>query len=639
LAVVLSLAILGASAQSASAALREVSPTGSDAAGNFCRLYETPCATISHAIEIAESGDGVDVHAGVYAEDLTIDKPLELIGPDGGARPGVPQAVVEGDSGTAIKVESHDVSIRGMTVTAGATGTAIRAPGTDIDKFVVQEDIIIGGSSGVRLEAGGDEDSIGYNRIEGAGDGIDLGGTAYSDLKIQWNRFVAPIAGYTVLAGSGTTIEGLRLEGNTMPAPVRIAARIEKPPNEENWIDENSFGSTGGPQLAIDGERLRVSRNTFEGHGIASCLQILGNQGGLSPSTEVIADGNSFIDCAPYGIELGPEVDEVGIYNDDFPGSYDGIATSNASPWNVAGRVRIRWNRFVGTGNRAVENLASGTLDAEQNWWGCNAGPGAIGCDEMGSSVDAGNAIELGARIGPRKKETGIIELPTGESITLNPGEQAEVFAVMQIDGMEFNPGDPINEAQIDFSSSLGSLSPASSRLQNGWAIAVFTAGKTPGQGWITLSMDNQRTLVPVTICCTTSAPPTTPTLPMPPIENPPPPTTPAQKPHAPTLEVTRKRHVLAGRWATVGSISCGDSCRVASGPVRIIIGRHRYRGVVAPRGILGAGSTTPIRVAFPRPARQALRKFGSAWVRATETVVDAEGQSATRALSVKIID
>jgi hypothetical protein len=60
---------------------------------------------------------------------------------------------------------------------------------------------------------------------------------------------------------------------------------------------------------------------------------------------------------------------------------------------------------------------------------------------------------------------------------------------------------------------------------------------------------------------------------------------------------------------------------------------------MVTPRGILGARSTTPIRVALPRPARQALRRLGSARVRVTETVIDAEGQSVTRTLSVKIIE
>jgi hypothetical protein len=53
-AFVLSLAFLGAAAQPASAAFRDVSPTGSDA-GNDCLMQSAPCATIQHAIDEAET--------------------------------------------------------------------------------------------------------------------------------------------------------------------------------------------------------------------------------------------------------------------------------------------------------------------------------------------------------------------------------------------------------------------------------------------------------------------------------------------------------------------------------------------------------------------------------------------------------
>jgi len=621
-AFALSLAIIGTAVQPAAAAFRDVSPTGSDA-GNDCSPQGEPCATIQHAINEAENYDWVDVRAGIYTENVTINKPLTLIGPNGGARPEEPQAVVYGGSGTAIRPESHGITIRGMTVTAGATGTAIRTSGADVDDLQVYEDIISGGSSGVRLEAGGEKGFIGYNLIEGVGDGIRLSGVKYSALTIQANRLVASIGENAVLADSGTTIEGFELQDNKVSAPVRIAGRIRKRQGEENDLGWNSFDSPSGPQLAIDGEDVRVMHNSFEGNGTAGCLQILGDQGGLVPSADILVSlDNEFINCDPYGIELGPEVDDVRIYSNEFPGSYDGIATSDASPWDVTGHVQIQTNRFVGTTHLGVDNTASGTLDAEQNWWGCNAGPGAAGCDEVSGGVDTEDNLRLAALIGPRKEETGIEELPIGSSITLNPGEQAEVAALLIANGLSVNTGVPSEKAQIGFSSSLGTLSPATGHLQNGWTTAIFTAGATPGNGWITVSMDNQRTLVPVTIRGgTTSTPPTTPT----------------ETPRAPTLWATGKRNQLAGRRATVGFVSCADSCRVAPGRAQIVIGRHHYRGTVTPHGTLAAGSTTPIRVALSHPALRALKQLGSARIRVTVTVMDAAGRTATRAISAKI--
>jgi hypothetical protein len=625
-AFVVSLSILGAAAGEASAAFLSVSPTGTDA-GNDCHNFppdSMPCATIQHAVDEAEYGDFVDIDAGLYTEEVVVESPgVTLIGPGGPTQLGEPQAVVDGGSGTAIRPAVGAITIRGLEVTAGPTGTPIRTSGAGVDDLWVQENIISGGSSGVRLEADGEGDSIGFNVIEGAGDGIRLSAASLSALTIQWNRFTTSIDEYAVLADSSATIEGLTLTGNEMPVPARIAGLVEEQSGEENDISRNTFESTRGPQLAINGLEARIMENSFEGHGTVGCLQILGSQGGLTPSSHILVSlENEFVQCNPYGIELGPGVDSVSIFGSVFPGTYDGVVASGASPWNVTGRVRIEGNRIVGTTHLGVVNQASGTLGATENWWGCNAGPGGGGCDTVSPGVDSSDNVRLEALIGPRTEDDGIIELPSGNSIALDPGEEAEVAAVLTSNGSGTNLGIPTQGVPVSFSSSVGSLSSATRSLQNGYTFNYFTAGSTPGRGSIVVSMDNQETLVPVTIRgATTSTPPTMP----------------IKTPRAPTLIVTGKRNRLAGRRATVGLVSCADSCQVAPGRAQIVIGHHPYRGTVTPRGTLAAGSTTPIRVALSRSALRALRKLGSARIRVTVTVSDAVGQTATRAISVRV--
>jgi len=617
-------------AQEASAATwRFVAPGGSDA-GNNCEDQEAQCATIQHAIDEAGTGDSLNVAPGIYAEELTIDKPLTLRS-EGGIPTYwyEPETRIDGGTGTAIKVEGNAVEISGFEVSTAGNAPAILASGANVDDLRIEQDIISGGSAGIYLEAGGKGDTIAYDVIEGTGDGIHLSGAEYSNLEIKWNRFAAPIDEYAVLAGSNATIEGFRLEGNEMPAPTRIAARVDEAPHEESEFYGNTFESTVGPQLAVDAAQLRVFDNRFEGHGSAGCLQILGNESGLTPSEHILVSlHNEFVDCDPYGIELGPEVDHITVYGSDFPGSYDGIVVSGASPWDVTGHVLVQTNRFVGTTHLGVNNKASGTLDAERNWWGCNEGPGVAGCDGVSSGVDAANNAVLTALIGPLKPETGIEELPTANSITLNPGEKAEVAALLPTNGLGIINGIPTAKTPIGFSSTLGTLSPTSSTLFNGWTRSVFTAGAIPGHGSIVLSLDNARTLVPVTVtgemtesqAAAALAPPSPPkTLP------------------APHLAVKSKHAPLSGHRVSVGLVSCAASCQVAPSNAAIVIGGRRYWGTVTPQGQLGAETTTPIRVALPAAALRALKKRGSARVRVTLSVTDTGSRTTKREISVTV--
>lgn len=600
-----------------------VAPGGSDA-GNNCEDQSARCATIQHAIDEAGAGDTVDVAPGVYAEDLTIDKPLHIRSEHSVPEYWYePETRIDGGTGTAIKVEGNGVRVSGLEVSTAVTVPAILASGANVDDLEIAEDVISGGSAGVYLEAGGKKDMIGYNVIKGAGVGVHLSGAEYSNLAIKWNRFAAPIDEYAVLADSGGTIEGFRLEGNKMPAPTLVAARVTEAQDEESELYGNTLESTAGPQLAVDAAQLRVFNNRFEGHGSAGCLQILGSEGGLAPSKDVLVSfENEFVDCNPYGIELGPKVDDIKIYGSEFPGSYDGILASGASPWDVAGHVTIQTNRFVGTTHLGVDNEASGMLDAEHNWWGCNEGPGAAGCDGVSNGVNAANNAVLVGLIGPRKPETGIEELPTGGSITLNPGEKAEVAALLPASGLGINNGIPTKKTPIGFSSTLGTLSPTSSTLFNGWTKSFFTAGTTPGHGSIVLSLDNARTLIPLTITSEKT--------------DPPPPTPPATAP-APRLAIGRKHALLSGHRASVGLVSCAASCQVAPSKAVIAIGGHHYRGTTTPQGRLGAETTTAIRVALPTAAMRALKKHGSARIRVTLTVTDSNGQTTKRTISVTV--
>src|SRR4029434_9855934 len=59
--------------------------------------------------------------------------------------------------------------------------------------------------------------------------------------------------------------------------------------------------------------------------------------------------------------------------------------------------IIVQFNRIVGNalGGITIVNGYSSTLDAENNWWGCNGGPGVAGCDTIAGSVDANPWLTL----------------------------------------------------------------------------------------------------------------------------------------------------------------------------------------------------------------------------------------------------
>jgi nitrous oxidase accessory protein NosD len=591
---------------------------GSDTA-NDCLASVTPCQTIQHGIDEADAGDSVEAAGGTYLEHLTITKPLTLSGPNVGIDPNAgsrgKEAVINGTggSGIAIAVQSSGVAIDGFTVTTGDVGSiSIRSVGADTDGLRISNDIVDGSLTAVSLEAGGDAIAVEHNSLKGARYDIYLGPVTFSDLTISGNLIAAPTVFYGIFnAGSGV-IEGLELNGNRFQAPSDIGAEVSDARVSGNEFEVDNPGEMA---LQIALHDSIVFQNTFDGLGTTGCLQLFGSQYGLVPSSDVRVTENSFVDCNAYGIQLSPDVEAIEILGNSIVGSYDGIDTRllpAEAPWDLSGKgIVIAGNSITGSTHLGVDNTVEGTLDARDNWWGCNGGPGTPGCDGAGAAVLTSPNVVLTAA-------ASVARLPSGSRATVSAALETDSAGAAV-------PGVPGGD--VSFTAALGSFAPPTATLVHGQAASTFAAGMTGGPAGITVALANQRLTVPLTIVA-----PSTVVKPRPVRPAPAPPA-----PRAPRLNRPSGPLAVAGSKPTVGRLACASACHVESKAGSVKIGGRRFKLKVTMPHKLDAGRSAPIKVVLRKSVRQALARRGVGMVVVEVKLADATGKDVIRRIKVKI--
>lgn len=584
-----------------------------------------PCATIQYAVDETDPGDIVDVAAGTYDEpQVIVDKPLTLHG-DG---PG--QTIVDGSSASGLASNGlfrfdspavGDISVSGFTLegangeNAGGEALLMLFSGVPAASHVIVTQNELLASEALDPDLATDWSL-----------GIYVSGSA-ADIDVQGNLFEGMWQGILVEHSTGATV----IAGN------EFADMVSTTSGPDTFAGEGvlvlATGTSGGAGDLITSPQV-VSNNYFHGYaGFGVAVQSghhSVNPTSLNTFTNVVVAENEIaLDGATFpttGRPLGgvilktdhalSTIEDAEVFANTISVSAPGndIAVEGA----VTG-TEAYLNRLAGDPAAGLDaSVAAGPVDATDNWWGCNDGPGAPDCVTESGNVDSAPNLVLSGAASAAKVEPGRSATVTAGLTTNSDGEA--------VDGV------PDEGSPVIFEAGLGSMAPEIAPLAHGVASSTFTAGAQPGEARVTASLDNQTVSVPLAVAAPPApTPPTPEPTPVPPVPVESPPVVKTPSPDS-TKTVPSNGQVI------VGTVSCpSGTCDVAAKSPKVTIGGKAYKVTVKVPRQVAAGSSAPIKIVLSRAARAALAKEGKGRLTVKITVSTANGATKTVTVSVKL--
>jgi hypothetical protein len=406
--------------------------------------------TIAKAIACALAGDTITVAAGTYNENVMVNKAVTLLGANAGVDArnlrGVESIINGGGVSAPIGMSASGAIVDGFRLQAGQNSLGAG--------------VWMGGSvTGVQLL----NNVITDNTI-----GLAIIGGCPCLVRHNWfnaNNRSGP-AGYKALYAENTNgllFEENNVTGHTVDVPIVFANT--NPPNPTHFnvtfTGNAIFNNTinGAYLLGVSASTFRA--NNFVGRG----LWFAGGNSNITVTT------NNFTNGAP-AIQIFLRTDGTG--NNYGPNS----------------NIKINFNRFIANSPYAIVLTSNyvGTLNAEDNWWGCNYGPGATGSGcTAATNSNNGAAIDAVPWI--------ILKLASAQPTVGQNGGTVSVTAYLtgtsagtDVSSLGYVP----DAIPVNLSSTGGTLTPTIARTTGGKASSTFMAGPALGTALITATVDSQ---------------------------------------------------------------------------------------------------------------------------------------------------
>ena len=375
----------------AQAATVLVSTSGNDLT---CARGGGACATPEQAFAVAEAGDTVQFGPGAFpAGGVDLRERLILRG----AQAGVDARTRAGGTQAAPGGETVLYDVNPATLEDGLIEVFPAAAGATVDGFTFTGNQGSGNFSGAGLITydGGGGFTIANNVMSHNTFGFYMSSSGDATV-VTHNQFLS-----NNKLAAGATRRGLYSE---------LAKNVTI---QQNSFVENPYAATIHSVRAGGGEDVIVTENQIIGGGSFTLADVDGVK---------FAD-NTFSGGTGAGVVLGGDgLRKVQVVRNAITGKVTGgIRMVNYGPADEQSRgITVRQNTITGTqdrdggaiwigpegaagealivNNRIVDNTSAGlrnedpdaSVDARQNWWGCNNGPGSAGCDGV-TSPDGGS--------------------------------------------------------------------------------------------------------------------------------------------------------------------------------------------------------------------------------------------------------
>jgi hypothetical protein len=343
-------------------------------------------ASIQDAVDASSTGETILVCAGQYPESVQVSKDLTL----SGAQAGVDARNRSGAAGESVITADEP----------NEGGVNLAESGITLDGFVVANaaDPAIG--AGIAMSQSEGNYLVTNNVVTDNTFGISANNVAGSPSTISRNSFAdnnvpGPAAGNAIYGDSN--IDDLTITQNEFSDQVNSAILLTHvdsatPQNANVSITQNTFsGSSGNPArnelriLLLYMQNATISGNTFNDMN-NNAIQLADGNSGVTVSNNTIDDSGfaavRVTDFGGTGTNSG-----ISVIGNTLTGN---DAAINVAPDGLSGALTASGNRIVGNTTGILMNDTDGTVNAANNWWGCNEGANNPGCDSVGGS-DAGD--------------------------------------------------------------------------------------------------------------------------------------------------------------------------------------------------------------------------------------------------------
>jgi HYR domain-containing protein len=338
----------------------------------------------------------------------------------------------------------------------------------------------------------GTNQMISGNTIEFAGDGVSdsANGNFSSEVGMQSNT------------SGGNVYDGLQITNNIL----RVLHAQSADPEVILGIWENAHGHTSN--ITVSGNQFI---NLAPGNNRATNLQRAFRVTSHSSATTTVKYQNNSMSGANIGFQW--------IAGSNFAGNQPIQLISNNILNNGTGVLvqsnglaRLSFNRIVGN-TVALDNETSNSVNAENNWWGCNFGPGVGGagcagtpngliCLNNNSAITGGKDTPKGFTC-PVDFNPWLVLGLTAAPNTIFVGGTSTLTADLTFNSDNVDThlsGNIPDGTPVAFAgNAFGTVAPSSTSTTSGKATSTYT-GTAPGTGNVSTTVDMQTVTTSITV-------------------------------------------------------------------------------------------------------------------------------------------